>query len=287
MNVLVAQQSPTLFNILSRSPEWNMFMAPMGDHQGLTEMSLLDVQRFSPDSADPDIVMVCTPDQLRMSHRRFPKAIRLWVIHNGRHRRLLPRAHEGKVAGVVTFSRRVQWLQGGRSIPVHYISPAYEANPTWSWEPTKLWTLRNRPDTREDDVDAVIRAICRGLPHTFYGQGQPAGFASPDLTAALRASCSAHVSGLDRCAGFGLADHENFAAGVPVIGGWWGDLAEEMDPAYWGLQNDLVEMAAAARLVCEDRDAATQLSQLGLGYIRTHRTTERMNETIRALLAAL
>jgi hypothetical protein len=283
VNVLVAQQSPTLFNILAKSDEWDMTMAPMGDHRGLEELSLLDVPAFTRESPPPDVVMVCTPDQLHQACRRFPSAQRLWVIHNGRHRRLLDPRHESVISGVVTFSEKVQWLQGNRSVPVHFISPAYEAKPVWKWAPDKLWTLRNRPDTREDDLDAVIGAVCRGLDHTFYGQGQPAGFAPPEAIDTLRRSCSAHVSGLDRCAGFGLADHENFAAGVPVIGGWWGDLAAEMPAEYWGLQHDLRAMAIAAKRVAVDPDAAAQLSQLGLDYIRKHRTRERMDETIRDL----
>lgn len=288
VNVVVAFQSPTLFNILARSDEWKLWMSPMGDHEDLKEMDLREVPVWNRSKHPmPDLVLVCSPAHLETARSRYPNTPVVWVLHNGRHRHLLPTAFEKHLVGAMVFSQTVQWLQGRRTIPVHFVSPAYEAQPIWQWRPNLLWTLRNRPKTRSDDLDAVVSAITAGLDHTFYGQGQPAGFATSDVRTLLTRGCSAYVAALDRCAGFGLSQHECFAFGVPVIGGWWGDLPDELSYRYWGLQNDLFDMQKAAQRVARDPVSASVLSQLGVEYIRSHRTKERMNESIRVMLESL
>lgn len=288
MNVVVAHQSPTLFNILARSSAWHMWMSPMGDHEGLAESDLCEVPTWVRErDPRPDLVMVCSPAQLDTAERMFPNAKKLWVIHNGRDRGLLPYDHETRVVGAVAFSRKVCWLQGDRRVPVYFISPAYEARPVWTWEANRLWMMRNRPKVRFDDLDSVISAVCRGLYFEVWGQDQQLGFASAHARVELMGRCSAYMAGLDRAAGFGLAQHECFAAGVPVIGGWWGDLEYEMSSRYWGLRHDLYEMSRAALRVTVDEAGATELSQLGLEYIRRYRTVERMDETVNDMLGKL
>jgi glycosyltransferase involved in cell wall biosynthesis len=286
-SVVAAVQSPTLLNILAKADGWSLRVCELGDHSGLAESQLLDVPmwQFQVDR-DPEIVLVCTPQQLATARTRWPKSRVLWLVHNGRERGLLPADCEDGVAGAVVFSERLRWLcQAGRRPRFHFVSPAYEAVPEWSWKSNELWTLRNRPGTRSDDRDNVIAAITDGYNHTLYGQGQRVPFADDSTKKRLRSSCSAYVSALDRAAGFALAEHEAFAAGVPVIGGWWGDTADELSPLYWALQYDLGAMRRAVERVVADPGAAGELSELGCAYIATYRTQARMNQTVADLIS--
>lgn len=288
-NVVVAIQSPSLLNILARSSSWSMKACAMGDDTDLAEVSELRVPRWDEErDADPTVVLVCAPAHREWAAKQWPKAGLLWVIHNGSERGLLPKEHEDGLAGVVCFSERVRWIcQAGRSVRCHFVSPAYEASPTWKWAPDELWSLRNRPDSRRDDRDAIIPAVVEGQKHTFYGQGQAAGFVDAAAKARLRASCSAYVSCLARGSGFGLAEHEAFAAGVPVVGGYWGDVESEMSPDYWSLSHHVRKMHISARMLARRADDAETLSELGLAYVREYRTTARMNATIAEMLASV
>ena len=285
--VVAAVQSPTLLNILATSSAWSLKVCAMGDHGGLDETSALRVPSWNNDEPPPDVVLVCAPSHREFA-KRWPAARVLWVIHNGSERGLLPKEHEEGLAGVVCFSERVRWIcQAGRSVRCHFVSPAYEAAPTWKWAPDALWSLRNRPDSRRDDRDAIIPAVVAGQKHTFYGQGQAAGFLDAEGKSRLRSSCSAYVSCLSRGSGFGLAEHEAFAAGVPVVGGYWGDIEAEMSPDYWSLAHHVGKMHLAAQTLAQRGDDAATLSELGLAYIREYRTVRRMDETIAAMLDQL
>ncbi len=289
-SVVAAVQSPTLLNILARSPEWHFRVQRLGDHEGLQEASMLTVPSWD-GRVDPlpHVVLVCSPEHLRQAACFWPQAKHLWVIHNGYQRHLLPREHEHRIAGVVCFSEMVRWLQsaGREKTRFHVLSPAYEPDPIWKWAPNNLWSLRSRPGTRGDDREAVVPAIVRQASHTFYGQDQPAGFATSEKKALLLSSCSGFLSALPRGAGFGLAEHEAFAAGVPVVGSPWGDLRDELDPAYWTLADDLRKVAKAAERLCESPDGTDDLSRMGLQYIREYRSLARMNESVRALISCL
>lgn len=286
VNVVVAHQSPTLFNQLAKSTEWNLFMSPMGDHEGLAELELCRVPIWPEDSNQfPDLVLVCSPMQLSVARSRWPIVKRLWVLHNGMNRSLLPAELESNIDGAICFSNRVRWLQDGRSVPLFYVSPAYEPDPIWKWRPGLLWSMISRPLTRDDDRELVIPAVTRRAGGCeIFGQERPSGFIGEARKRELLSSCSAYVSCLTRSAGFGLAEHEAMAAGCPIIGGWWGDMPEELGLRYWGLQDQLSDMANAAYRVTQQDFRAEQLSDLGLKYIAEHRTLWRMDETIRALL---
>jgi len=289
-SVVAAIQSPTLLNILARSDEWHFRAYPLGDHEGLQEASMLTVPTWNHEiDPTPQAVLVCSPEHFRRARRFWPGAKLLWVMHNGYQRHLLPAEFEEGVAGAVCFSQLVGWLQsaGRRSMPFYFLSPAYEPDPVWQWAPNNLWSLRSRPGTRGDDREGVVPALVRGVSHTFYGQDQPAGFASGAKKAHLLSSCSGFLSALPRGAGFGLAEHEAFAAGVPVVGGWWGDLREELSPSYWALSDDLRKVADASRRLCESPDGADELSRLGLDYIRAYRSAARMNDTIREFVSRI
>lgn len=286
--VVAAIQSPTLLNVLATSPAWSLTAYPLGDHEKLAETAAMRLPIWSEADRPPKIVLACSPAHLFNARAKWPKARIVWVVHNGRERWLLPAEHEAAVAGAICFSERLQWLcQAGRRPAFHFISPAYEARNEWTWAANRLWTMRSRPDARGDDRENLIAAITQGVAHSFYGQDQPAGFADAATARALRGRCSAYISALDRSAGFGLAEHEALAAGVPIIGGWWGDMEEEMPSGYWGLQHGPRKMHDAARRVASDESAAKELSALGLEYIVKHRSLARMNETINTFLQKL
>jgi len=286
--VVAAVQSPTLLNILAASSSWSLAAYPLGDHGGIAETAAMRLPIWSEGDRLPEVVLVCSPAHLFNARAKWPRARIAWVVHNGRERWLLPAEHESSVAGAICFSERLRWLcQAGRRPTFHFISPAYEAQGDWTWSENRLWTLRSRPSTRTDDRENLIAAITQESAHSFYGQDQPTGFADAETARALRGRCSAYVSALDRSAGFGLAEHEALAAGVPIIGGWWGDMEEEMPDGYWGLQHNPRKMHEAARRVASDESAAKELSALGLGYIAKHRSRARMNETIAAFLRKL
>jgi len=286
--VVAAVQSPTLLSILAKSSAWSLSAYPLGDHDGLAEAEATRISTWNDGDSSPEVVLVCSPAHLFSARAKWPTARIVWVVHNGRERWLLPAEHEDSVAGVICFSERLRWLcQAGRRPAFHFISPAYEARIEWTWAENRLWTLRNRPGTRSDDRENLIAAITQGASHSFYGQDQPTGFADADTSRALRGQCSAYVSALDRSAGFGLAEHEALAAGVPIIGGWWGDMEGELPAEYWGLQHNPRKMHEAAKRVASDESAAKELSALGLGYIAEHRSLARMNETIATLLRKL
>lgn len=288
MNVVAALQSPTLLNILATSSEWALTVRDLGDASALAETALLDAPWWvEDDDPAPDTVLVCTPDHLRNAQRIWPKAQKVWVLHNGRERHLLPAELEAEVVAAIAFSQRCCWLQGRRSVPVHFISPAYTAAPVWSWSSSPLWTLRNRPSTRADDLETILPAVTHGLPFACYGQGQSHGFADESTKEALFRQSAGYVAALDRAAGFGLSPHECFARGVPVLSQFWGDLEHEMSPEYWGLAHSLVDLRLAALHIVESAVRAEQLSLLGLEYIRTHRTPERMDDTVRHFKSSL
>lgn len=288
IEVVAAYQSPALFNILATSKQWRLRMAPLGDHEELAELAELDVPTWTEADPSPELVVVCSPAQCDAAKQQWPDAKRIWAVHNGFERWLLPAEYEQEVVAAVCFSDRVRWLQQtGRTTRFVFLSPAYEAMPTWTWEPNHLWTLRNRIAERKSDGETVIAAVTEGLAHVYYGQGQPAGIADRTKKVELRSSCSGYISALHRSAGFGLAEHEAMAAGVPVIGGWWGDLDKEIGPGYWGLVDDIRDMKRAARKVADSSGDATRLSQMGLEYIRRYRTADRMDDSITSLLSAI
>lgn len=280
--VVAAVQSPGLFDILTTASAWSLKMCNMGDTRGMDEMASMRSPVFGPQVLKPSVAIVCSPGHLSFAKSVWPSAKIVWAIHNGRERWLLPQHLESQVTAVICFSERVRWLaSAGKTVPHFFISPAYEPRPRWSWRENLFWTLRNRPVGRLDDRDNVIPAVTEGLNHTFYGQQQRAGAANAATKEALMASCSAYVSCLDRAAGFGLAEHEVMAAGVPLLGGPWGDLEEEAD---YPLKYSLTDLYDLARRVAKDQEYAQLMSWRGLEYISKFRTVDRMNATIASLV---
>lgn len=100
----------------------------------------------------------------------------------------------------------------------------------------------------------------------------------------LRSHCSTYLSALPKEAGFGLTEHENLAAGVPVIGSRWGDMDSEMSAGYWCLHDRHANQVSALKQLAVDHDAAKQVSERGLDFIAEQRTPQRMEESIQQLL---
>lgn len=288
MNVIVAMQAPTLFNQLRRSSEWNLWMEPMGDHEGLMETQLAEVPLHGRSDPNPDVVLVCSPSHLQFAQRRWPHAKMVWVFHNG-YERLLPDAYADAVDGAIAFSHRVCHLQSAASeIDVHYVSVAYETQPVWSWSRELFWSMRNRPSTRKTDTDMVIAMAMRDRKFTCYGQDQPAGFLDSEHRMALMQRCSAYVSCLPRSAGFGLAEHEMMAAGVPVLGTPWGDIERELGTddvshGYPLIVQSIEQLPFVANRASENAALCERASESGLRYIEQFRTTRAMDRSIAAL----
>lgn len=126
----------------------------------------------------------------------------------------------------------------------------------------------------------------RDIEVVLYGQDAPGGFLDDEAKRALYGACSCYVSPMPPWAGFGLAQHECFAAGVPVAGLMWGDLREEM-PGYAGLCDTLDDLVDQVERLCTDEAHALELSHIGLDYIATHRTQRTMDDAVARLVEEL
>lgn len=277
--VVWALQAPTLLNLLARSAAWRLTVADLGDASMLKEAELLRAERYR--SGDPAVVFVCTPDHLAAARQRFPRSRHVWVLHNGRRQLLPPTAD---VAETLCLSHHVARLQQRDGITGHVVVPAYEPSLGFRWTPNKLFVMMSRPSSRTGEREHLLNMVERasGKRATRYGQDQAGGFLYD--RAAVYADCSGYLSALPDWAGFGLAEHEALAAGVPVIGNRrWGDMEEEL-PDYSGLQGSVSEQGRAAKRVAEDAEFAAQLSERGIEFISAHRTRARMDAGITSLL---
>lgn len=280
--IVFALQSPTLLNKLVVSKHWRLEVADLGD-SSLAERELLRVPLYS--SGDVDLVIVATPDHLRRAKECWPSAKYVWAVHNGRPSMLPPDA-DG--LPVLTFSQRVAELQSWARphLKIDYIRPFYNANRVWTWRENYVWFMLSRPSTRHP-----LQLLCNrevqhwsGVRAHSFGEGQPEGFLQD--TSSLMRSCSAYLSSLPFWAGFGLAQHECFEAGVPLVCSRWGDSPTEISAEYFSLTDDLFKQAQATRLLASPggRPFAEKLSELGLDYIRRRRTLHSMEQEIERFL---
>ena len=149
--------------------------------------------------------------------------------------------------------------------------------------------MRNRPTTRNpeglqllqvvgqavgDCLHVLWARLASGLPNSRAGAGTKV-YGAPLM-------CQLFRSGR----GFGLAEHECFAAGVPVVSSRWGDMDQEMPTDYWALNDSIEAQQEALRRLVRDREPAERLAEIGMDFIRTYRTQERMDAEIGALLAS-
>ncbi len=283
IRVVFAIQAPTLLNRLKETTKWRLEVADLGDAT-MAERSRLAVPRYA--GGDVHAVFVTTPAQLWGARFRWPGAKLVWVAHNGRPAVIDP---AGRGLPILAFSKRVARLQKSAQpgVPVAAIRPAYEPEPIWSWKKDLAWLMLSRPDTRQPDLPEANRYVLSrsGVTCRMYGEGQPDGFLADPRT--VMRSCSAYLSALPHWAGFGLSQHECFAAGVPVVCSRWGDTAEEISADYEGLNDDLDNQAAALMLCATNQAFARLLSRLGLEYITQHRTPAAMDREIEQALDTL
>lgn len=283
-SIVFALQSPTLLNQLARTTAWQLTTYDLGDTAGLIEKRWLAVPWFAGERRSVDFVAVCTPHQYQRAGNLFPRARLVWVLHNGQPH-MTPQV--GKLA--LAFSRRVAALHAARApnLRIGVAVPAYTPEPRWqSWGP-RVWTLLNRPTHDRSEYLANIQTLARGYPLEAYGQGWTAGVLEGPARLQLEARSAAYLTPLPDWAGFGLAQHECLARGVPLVGSRWGDLGTELDPAYDALVDDpAAQRAALARLhdPAEGPAYAAHLSRLGLAFIDRCRSQENMDTSIREVL---
>ncbi len=298
--VVAALQSPFLLNRWARTREWNLFYEQLGDHDGLAESKYLELSKFSNsgiNDASVDAVLVTSPLQLETARRRFPGAWVFWVVHTGFFLEVFPSEYISQVDGIITLSQRVQDIQYVHKPVLHtmhnfVITPWYEANPVWKWKRNTLWTIRSRPQSRmeperipfEYTIKRIHRAQIKSpsLSFKFYGQNAPDGYITARGKARLFKNSSAYIGALPIDAGFGLAEHEALAAGVPIVCMRWGDFPREMSADYAALVQDMKDLPKEALRLAVDKEYAENISQLGIKYIETYRTQASMDLQIRA-----
>lgn len=288
-SVVFAIQSPTLLNILAKAEAWQLTCSDMGDADGIEERCLLDVPMANL-AEFPDLVVVCTPLQEQIARSRFPGVPIAWMLHNGRAD-ILP---EWPIERAIALSDRVRRLHARRrpEMRIALVTPAYEPEPVgWQWGP-HLWTMLSRPHTdRYEYSDAIVR-LTRGmsLALEWYGQDRELGLLVGERRQRLEQCSAAYVTPLPGSAGFGLAQHECLARGVPIIGSRWGDMADEMPRQYLGLHDDPAVQRRQLERMCSPSEGpylGRYLSKLGLDFIRSCRSHKRMESSILSAIETL
>lgn len=290
--VVFAMQSPTLLNILAKSHKWDLSVADLGDSQGLAEAQLAEAPQWDGRADGVEAVFVCSPDQERNAHIIFPRSKIVWVAHNGRCEILdLPTS---ECDHYLTFSYRVKHMVEAHvpSANVQAIVPYFKAQPVWDWVSDTSWTFRNRPSTRQPDVDEMMTRVFELTrrykleSHLVYGQDQALGFATEATKEMLHRCSSCYLSTLPRWAGFGLAEHEAMAAGVPLVALSWGDF-DNGEHKVQGIRNSLQSVANYLIISRMYRGEAIQMSMSGLDFIDQRRSMRRMECCIETLLDSL
>jgi len=287
--VVAALQAPTLLNNWARSKKWDLQVAEIAYHEGLSEASLLSAPKWDGVSSDIMAVLVTTPAQLESAASVFPSAKRIWIAHNGQGH-LIPRPLLDQIDGIVTLSRKVLDLQRTQipellGKPAWIIPPSYVPTHEFGWSPNAAWSMKSRPRTR-DKYELAFFAQCQerasklGIQIKLFGQDAPGGFLDESTRAALYEICSCYVSALPPWAGFGLAEHECMAAGVPVVGLYWGDVREMYGQKYPALVDDLDSLAEVIEKLCDDREFARRVSEAGHDYIETCFSPTAMDQAI-------
>ncbi len=284
--VVAAIQSPTLLNRLATSSAWQLEVADLGD-ASMKEVALLQAPPWDGSQEGVVAVLICSPDHRYFAERRFPGVPLVWVHHTG-VRGYPADVNTGEMGITFSNSLAMQWAKPGHRVAV--VRPTYLALARWRWRPGVTWTMRSRPKGRYLETMNRLAGLVSRAPsgaHTLYGEDTPGGFLGTSGREALLEHCSAYVSALPRWVGFGLAEHEAFAAGCPVVGGRWGDVAAEMADEYTALTDDDVAMGEALQRVLRDEAYANELSTMGLDMTARCRTPLRMRRDIEAFLSRL
>lgn len=301
--VVAALQSPHLLNIWADSDEWDLYYGLLGDHDGLEEARDLALKSFTSSGRKLDevsAVLVTTPDQLFRARELFRRAKIYWVVHTGFFLEVFPSEHVDKVDGVITLTNAIMDIQTKHKTELtkkanFVITPFYVAKPLWSWQGGLLWTIRSRISTRmpvERErllrvIDGIAKRRMSGEQLFFYGSEAPDGYITTIDKERIMSSSSGYISALPNDAGFGLAEHEALAAGVPIVGSRWGDMEAEMPEAYECLVDDEDKMIEYALRLARDKEFAEKMSSIGLEYIKNYRTRETMDAQIREFVKGL
>ena len=279
-------QAPTLLNRL-RCRKWSLEVADFGDAENLAEAEQCELDQWDGRPDGVTHAIVCTPDQLARARRNLPDAKVLWAMHCAKSELLPPLFG---VDGVLAFSHRVAFMQAGArgyrdERPIHVVVPWYELGPRWRHDADRAWALLNRPETRpRERTDSVLRLGRQsGVTTLFYGQGTKRGYLGAQEREELVRCSTAYVSPLPPYAGFGLSQHECFAAGVPVVATRWGDMPLEM-PDEYGLSDDFPKLVERLRRLNVDPSEAERTSQVGLEFIRDKRRLRRTELDVERLL---
>lgn len=278
--VLWALQAPTLLRLFQESPEWDMRVEEMGNHEGLAEGAGLRFARLGADV--PDLLFVCSPDQYDAAEalqRRLHASIPVvWVAHNGFEERLVPESFRGPV--LVMSANNIHAHVRTIARTVFVIRPALpQCAPfdrrTWSYARARFWTMQNRPSTRTVDSRARLRATAEAVEAAggtleIYGQDQPNGFLLPEQKKVLYRE-GVYLSSLHPCGGFGLAEHEAMVHGASIVAVAWGDAA--------------VDWAEYPGLVSSPEELARRVAQIAHETAReqAERRRDEVNEACRLL----
>lgn len=292
--VVAALQAPTLLNIWSLSSSWKLQWAELGDHASLQEASLLNAEPWGGGDEDVTAVLVTSPIQIKNAQRIFPKAAHIWILHNGQPR-LIPSNITDSIDGYIVLSKKVLVVQQSQNPsllrkPSWVIPPSYEAKRTYRWRKNTPWTMKSRFIDRNEYFKELFEQTShmlaeRNLHLTMYGQDTPGGFLNNEEKLSLYKRCSCYVTTLPPWSGFGLAEHECLAAGVPIAGLMWGDLETDLKGQYASLVANLDELVEQAQQLCIDKAYAAEISESGLQYIRDSRTRSSMDEAVSKFIA--
>lgn len=296
--IVAALQSPHLLNIWAKSDGWNLHYDLLGDHGGLHEAAYLNVPSVADSALHPDqveAVLVTSPLQLENARNKYIKSQIFWVLHTGYFLELLPSECAIRIDGIIALTVSVLNLhlkhnQYLMRKPSFVIPPFYDARANWQWCPKMLWTIRSRPSTRMAISRTRFSNVINGIKAKtaqdnefrlfFFGQDAPDGYLPELGKQMLYSSCSAYISALPESAGFGLAEHEAMANGVPIVGSRWGDISREIHAGYPSLVSDEDDMIRLAIELTRNKELARKASQMGLEYIRCFRSESNMNSRI-------
>lgn len=295
--VLAALQAPTLLNNLAQSDAWDLRVVKL-PNTSFKEETLLTVPWWDGNPNTVSAFMGCDITHMEWATRFMPDVPQLVLIHSGLPEQTGELA-EGRFCVGFSQANLRALAQVYKPAGMHLLSPSYKEldqwdrlTHGWKWVEHQAWTMFSRPQHRAPELvaafDRLRSMVLQAFPdgHSLFGEGQPGGFITPEERTAIMSLCSCYLSFIRPWAGFGLAEHECMAAGVPVLGRWWGDLRLEC-PDHPGLADNDDDLAAMVREAMLNEAYADHVAEVGLRYIRKYRTLDRLNESVRGLLEVL
>jgi hypothetical protein len=294
--IVAALQSPTLLNNLAQIKDtWSIEVVDLTDaRDAFKEASLLRLPTYDGNPEGVAMFWGCDEKHLRWASHHLPDVPQAFLAHSGLPEFIGPSANGRLVVGFLRDNLAAA-LRAFNPAGIHYVSPAYEARPRWSWRHARAWTMMSRPSARYAPTLASFRKLIQltneavGAQssdqwHRLHGEGQPYGFLDGEAREDLIVGSSCYLSFEQPWGGFGLAEHEAMAAGVPLCAKSWGDMPEEAR-CHPGIGDTEQQVATAAARCLRDAVFAREVSEAGLEYIRKHRTMAALERTARGLLS--